>query len=262
MESDCKICENELKSDEGYYRCDFCMDKCHEECVKLSPTEERVMPLKKRILMLVCDECKVVIKKMSTMIEAFDDMKKNMDEIKDYMIKSVNVNERRSENNGMINNVTNYSKMVAKPKKDKLIVKPAEKTNHDLVKQDVVNKINPVVLKTNISMGKNIKDGGVILECDKQKNSKIKEDIQKTLGEKYVVSEPKKNVPKLKIVNIPKHVDCKKEDLEEKIIVQNRLDNTKENFKLNIVYTSKEINKRYNIVVETDLETFNIPTYK
>ncbi|CAG9818833.1 unnamed protein product [Phaedon cochleariae] len=215
MESDCKICEEFINTDETYNICDICKGFMHSKCLDLSTTEQRCIPLKKRTLMVVCRKCKNVMSRMSLMLDAFETMKSGMEEIANFM-KDV------------------------------------------LRKQDVQNS-EQIVSYSRAVTGKkrSLKDGGVVLECNGKNSKDMKEEVQKSLGAGYVVSEPKKIIPKLKIVNIPKHIEKDEEDLKEKLIVQNGLNKVDEEFMLNIIHISKENNNKYNMLIEVDMNTYN-----
>lgn len=258
MDSDCRICDKKI-DDDDYYLCDVCGGKMHHKCTRISPTEVKCMILKtKRVLMLMCNNCKNVSKKMNMMMNVFEEMKEHMEEIKKFMDQMKKNNENTSCNElKEMKRTTTYSEMAAKQTKNVLIVKPTEKSDYDIVKKDVVAKVNPVGLKTNINMGKSLKNGGIVLEYE-DKDRPLKDEIQKSLGEKYIVSEPKKFIPKLKIVNIPKYIDRDAEEIKEKIILQNRINAKLEHFHFKIVHMSKEFKGKYSVLIETDFNTFNL----
>ncbi|CAH1957456.1 unnamed protein product [Acanthoscelides obtectus] len=60
----CIKCKTEFHGDNGYYKCDLCFGSVHKDCVNLTSSEVRCMPLQKRVLLLICDECKQLIARM------------------------------------------------------------------------------------------------------------------------------------------------------------------------------------------------------
>lgn len=262
----CIKCEETINEDDQFYECDVCKHYIHKKCSELSASEAKCMPLQKRLLMYVCEGCKAVIKSVPKMVIIMEEMKKEMSEIKWMISKSAFVKEVGSAENR--NSNTTMQIVNAKPKmlysdkvasnKEVIIVKPKESKTHTEIKKDLVQRIDPVALRTDISLGKNLKSGGVVLECNDNKvsASTIKDKIQKDLGSNYDISVPKRVYPKLKII-VPKEVSSDKEELSNRIMVQNELRREVQNFKFDIFHITKVYNNAYfNILVEVDSESF------
>lgn len=59
---ECFICKNSICKECGtLYNCDFCLKSICKKCSEISPTEERCMTLRNRLLKLHCQDCKCVI---------------------------------------------------------------------------------------------------------------------------------------------------------------------------------------------------------
>lgn len=68
--------------DEDFYKCDSCLKKIHKECSNLSSSEARCMPLQKRVLLFICEECRKFIARMPYIVKLIEDMKKDIEALK------------------------------------------------------------------------------------------------------------------------------------------------------------------------------------
>lgn len=67
---------------EEYYKCDSCLHKIHKKCANINPSEVRCMPLQKRVLLLICDECRMFMARMPFMMKLLEEMRKDIDAMK------------------------------------------------------------------------------------------------------------------------------------------------------------------------------------
>lgn len=263
----CKSCTTEILEDEEYYQCDICKEVMHKACSNLSASEVRCLNLQKRTLRLMCNSCLKFMEKLPTFMNMMEEMSNELNKIKEIVLKTdkeISENRIVMETNEVVkgrteNTIKSYSEVV-QAKKEVLIVKPKQKTLHTEVKRDLITNVDPIALNVDVKMGRNLRDGGVILECDNNASiNTVKERIEKDMGNKYSVSLPKKINPRMKIVNVPSEISKDVEELKRKIINQNKIDsNDRSNFTLDIIHISNEFKNRYNILIEVDMETFNM----
>jgi len=121
-------------------------------------------------------------------------------------------------------NKSTYSQAVKKQSGSVLIVKPKgeEDNNSEDTKREIKNKIDVAKLGIGITEMRKVTRGAVVVRCENVKQaSKLKEEVAKDLGEKYIVQEPMKRKLKLKIFGVDKE-DCDDEhDLWNTIEEQN-----------------------------------------
>lgn len=111
--------------------------------------------------------------------------------------------------------------------------------------------VDPSAMKVGVQLGKVTKNGGVIIKCGGQEDAKkVKDTIEKELKNKYVIEDPKKIKPRIRVVGIPQ--DQSIENLCEVIINQNKIDNDEQK-SLKIIYTSPIKNNEYYVKVEGDM---------
>lgn len=67
----CFECSNEIV-EEDCYECDCCQEKVHEQCITLSSSEKRVIPLQKRMMLFVCEKCRKLMTKMSYVVRMLE----------------------------------------------------------------------------------------------------------------------------------------------------------------------------------------------
>lgn len=265
VNNNCIKCLNNIDGNVDYFECDFCKGRIHKGCIGLSTTEERVMPLRKRLLILVCDNCKNVMKKVSTLLNMFETFKDEMSEIKQFM-KNINdkeiFNSKEDDESYDSSVITSqkklYSQVTSTNKKEVLIVKPREEKPINEIRKQLAERVDPVHLNVEVEIGKNLKNGGVILECRNKEEAKtVLNSIENDLGDIFTVKQPKKVHPKMKIVRVPKNL-ANEDVFKEKLIKQNKIPEN-EGFHLQIVHISKETQEDYvNVLIEVDSRTFGL----
>jgi len=121
-------------------------------------------------------------------------------------------------------NKNTYSQVVKNQSGSVLIVKPKgeENSKSEDTKREIKNKIDVAKLGIGITEMRGVTRGAVVVRCENVKQaSRLKEEVAKDLGEKYVVQEPIKRKLKIKIFGVDKE-DCDDEhDLWNKIEEQN-----------------------------------------
>lgn len=138
-----------------------------------------------------------------------------------------------------------------------IVVKPREKQDASKVKNDLKTRIDPAGLQVGVNIEKSVREGGVVLKCqNEQALNTIKEDIVNKMGNDYEVKLPVKKNPRVIIVGIEENELTKeKEEFLAKIVKQNKISED-ENFKLELIYTTKVRNNTFNAILDVDQRTF------
>lgn len=228
----CMKCKQQCDAEEQYYKCDSCLQNIHKKCLNITPSEVKCMPLQKRILLLICEDCKQLIARMPYMVKLIEDMKKDIESLKSSVRKETYANVLQSnsikdENNPKISPPT----LVFKPKKDQ---------RTETSRKEIQNSIDPAVLNVGIRNIRETKRGNIVIKCDTDQDlEKFKNEAVSKLKEKYSVVVPKKLPPKIKIIGYTGNKPM--EEIEESIKRQNRWIVEKDYFK--ITYVKKQKNK-------------------
>lgn len=261
VERKCRKCKNKVTQPVFCRNCESCF---HPSCARGSvccgekdidyedPTDFKIdnflnkENIETKDILKVIVELYKIIEQQSQTIKALVDKSKNnelsnkIDEIS-CKLETLTRNELP-----VFNNATKSYSSVTKTD-NILIIQPKEKTEAQNIREDIRRTIDPVKLQVGIKMGKQTKNGGIILRCENNESiSTLKENIQSKLNKKYNIEEPKSLKPRVKIVGI--HEENDDENLLERIITQNKLETTLSDLK--VVHTSKPIKKRYNLTME------------
>lgn len=101
--------------------------------------------------------------------------------------------------------------------------------------------------------------GKVILEVlQREEKETLTKELERSMGSEYKIYEPKKRLPKIKVVGIEENIDRRRieeEELVEKISRKNRLDIAKEGFKIKIVKKIQINATQKTLILETDPDT-------
>ncbi|KAJ3640266.1 hypothetical protein Zmor_003575 [Zophobas morio] len=107
---------------------------------------------------------------------------------------------------------TSYAQTLIKNSQKTIIVKPKgeNQKNQSIAKtkSDVLKNVDPLT-DINIGKVKNLKDGGVLLQCDSSSN--FKQSAMNNLSDQYDIREVKTIGPRIRITGIPDYI--KKEDI-------------------------------------------------
>ena len=79
----CSNCKKEIK--DQYYTCDLCVKKIHKNCTRLASSEIKCMPLQKRVLTLLCLNCKDFLAKAPDLVGLINQMSNEIRELKNEM---------------------------------------------------------------------------------------------------------------------------------------------------------------------------------
>lgn len=255
----CFRCLEEIDEGEECCECDCCLKKIHKQCMTLSSSEMRVIPLQKRLLMFVCDSCKKLFTKLPYMIRMLETLKKDFEmfkinietsknsEIKDLRqtIKEITTKNLETplvttyasamngHNNKPVSNIPN------------LIIKPKKKQDSKKTKEELCNNIKPAQLKIGIKNTRETKNGNVVISCQtKQEIEKLKTEAERTLGREYDVHITKLRNPRIKIIGY--RGDATEEEIEKDIREQNLF--MTERDELKVTYIKKHKHNNYKTI--------------
>ncbi|KAJ3647190.1 hypothetical protein Zmor_024722 [Zophobas morio] len=105
---------------------------------------------------------------------------------------------------------TSYAQTLIKNSQKTIIVKPKgeNQKNQSIAKtkSDVLKNVDPLT-DINIGKVKNLKDGGVLLQCDSSSN--FKQSAMNNLSDQYDIREVKTIGPRIRITGIPDYIKKK-----------------------------------------------------
>lgn len=226
----CVTCKKQTTEDK-YYDCDLCMQKTHKTCASLSASEVKCMPLQKRILVLLCNDCKVFLSKapmMTTLLEQMNTeligLKNEVGELRSELRDGNNSQPAlisRSYSQALAVNTNNHPKTHVKIQAPSIIIKPKHKQSSGKTAQALREKIQPNKLKIGIKQVKETKQGNVIVKCTEGEDiKKLKQAAIECLSNEYDIEDPKLNLPRMKIIGY--NGNESKEELENSIRQQNK----------------------------------------
>lgn len=196
----CPKCDKDVDPDEReFFECDSCLMKTHKNCAGLSSSEIRVMPLQKRLLMFVCDTCKIFLRRMPRIISMIESVQQDLSALKNKFDEKKNV----SENIPIVTYAEKVSGTETKKNIPSLILKPKKPQNSRKTEADLQKNIKPDAVNIGIKNMKEISNGGIVIKCGTTNEiKKLQEEAQRALSNDYEVHLNKLKSPKLKIVNV------------------------------------------------------------
>lgn len=280
----CYECLGEIK-DEECYECDCCQGRVHRQCVTLSSSELRVIPLQKRMMLFVCEKCKKLMTKIPYMVrmletisEEFADLRAAMERSKKSEMETLQrtINDVISKNVELANRIiTLEAAQSSTPRTDflsyaditsgqgskqrknvpSLIIKPKVQQNSDETREDLCKNIKPAGLKIGVKNLRVTKNGGVVVKCQtKEDVEKLRREAEKTLDGKYEVHVSRLRKPRIKIIG--GEMAMSERQIEEGLREQN--DFIAENDEIKVTYIRKHRNnKTTTIYAECNPELFH-----
>lgn len=237
----CLHCEEKIENDE-YYGCDCCLKKIHKACSALGGSEVKCMPLQRRVLMLICGNCRVYLARMPYMIKIMEEMRSEIQDLKKSIgnIQRVESYSQKLKGTGPIENKQNN---ISAPT---LIIKPKTPQSYDQTKKDLQQRVDPVKLKVGIKNLKGTKNGNAVVKCtSKQEIELLKKEAENRLKDRYVVEAPKLKLPRAKIVGYTGSKSA--DELKESLIQQNSwIQQSKDEFR--VAYVGRKNSKRQSTV--------------
>ena len=248
-EDGCPNCKQIIKDDEQHYKCDLCVQRIHKNCATLSGSEIKCMPLQKRVLILVCLDCKKMMSKTPLLIQLIEEMKNELTLLKEE-VSDLKMEIKAKKNVGeTIISERSFSEVIKNGEKYKaqnnsqspsLIIKPKKNQSSEKTKNDLKRNIQPNQLNVGIKNIRETKQGNIVIKCTANNDiEKLKQAAENCLGDHYIIETLKLNSPRMKIVGYSGEQD--KEELEQVIRQQNTWINEAE--KMNITFIKKIKNK-------------------
>lgn len=192
-ENVCTACKETVEEDQ-FYKCDSCFRKVHKNCMNLTASEIKCMPLQKRMLMLICTDCRGLLVRLPYIVELLYEMRKDIKELKSEKISpgSRSFAEVLGSASGGVNGVAKNTPT--------LVFKPKDKQSMKKARQEICRSMDPTKLKVGVKSVKTTKQGNVVIKCaTKREIDVLKEAAKTTLGGSYEVEVPKMKLPKIKI---------------------------------------------------------------
>lgn len=261
----CAACGYDFKRNEKTTGCFICKEEYHIKCSGMHGfTEEKIKAiLEINRIKYVCLHCE-----RSNMMQQIGDFKSTLEGCINTIAEQ---NNTINKINKMLEYLTNaegihknksYSDAVKK-NNDVIVIKPNNQNQKSKTTQEEIKtKIDPSKLAVGVEGIKNISKGGIVISCNNNNSKeKLKNSVQKELGNKYQVIEPKLQNPEIIITGTEKDtINEENEDILEKIIMQNELGKITENIenKINIKrkFISKDKRDYGNIILEIDTDIY------
>lgn len=198
--------------EEEFYNCDSCLQRIHKKCSYITSSEVKCMPLQKRVLLLICEECKLFIARMPYMMKLIEEMKKDIE-----ILKTANQNTTYAST---LQGNINPKEDVIKKNPPTIIIKPKVPQDSGKSRKEIQASVNPTSLNVGIIGIRETKKGSVVVKCEtEQEMTRLKKDVENRLKGKYEIELPKKTLPKIKISGYTGNKSANK--LEETIRKQN-----------------------------------------
>lgn len=244
----CSICKHDFKRNEKTICCFICDEEVHIKCSGINEGNIKQLQDNNNIK-YVCNYCehsnawkrdKQLSSKINECLNTILEQSKTIKTMSKLL-------ETLASGGGDISDTAKitYSE-VLKNNNDVIVVRPKNSTQKcEITQKEIKNQIDPGKLAIGIENVKNISKGGVVIRCtDSSSKEKLKENVEKHIGNKYEVVDPKLKNPKVIITGTDK--DIINEDnlsILNGIIRQNDLLQWDENVDTKIKIERKYINR-------------------
>lgn len=195
----CVACRKQVREEQCYV-CDSCLGRVHKDCMNLTASEIKCVPLQKRMLMLICIECRKLLGRLPYIVKMLEEIKQDVVQLK-------------GKNGSMESSTlpTSYAGVLggaAQVDKDRVLNTPTliieskdGKQDPKEIQEELRQNINPASLKVGIRGLRETKRGGLVVKCASKKELDILQNAaEKSLGSRYVVKVPKLDQPKIKVI--------------------------------------------------------------
>lgn len=202
-----------------------------------------------------------IIETLNTILESNKVMNNKIDELitenKNLKLEISQLKNTRINESAQISNTISYASVASSTKQSVLIVKPKDAA-HNIVKtkEDLRQKIQPSEMNTGITMGRKIRNGGLVLNCEQNNQiDDIKTQIQTKMGAEYEIIKPSPKKNRIKVFGIHENEhNSDEQTIVTKIIRQNDLEVGTAEVKL--LRKSNIVNKKFNLILELDEISF------
>ncbi|CAG9767156.1 unnamed protein product [Ceutorhynchus assimilis] len=234
----CIKCKERIEEDETIHNCDSCLRQIHTQCAKLSPSEERCMPLKKRISLYICIECKALIARMPFIMKTLDEIKLDINQIKQNQIN--NGGQRKTYADALELKPTANTEQT-------IIIKAKNKKNANNTRKLIEEKLNPSALEIGIKKVRSTKEGDVIIKCPtKLEGEKLKTAMINELADTCTIEKIKKRPTRIKITGVDKKENKNHQEVERNLRKQNTWINEEDELTVTFI---KHMKKNDNLTI-------------
>lgn len=267
-DSKCCCCTQVIKQrDKSVITCIICEGKYHNKCINLKEVEIKCIQ-ESNNLRFSCNNCsnnslmselrdlkKILLSSLETLQEYNEILEKHTSQI-NVALKMAN----QEAKNTRVEARNSYADVVQKTSREIIVVKPInEEQNSNTTQEEIREKIDPSKLGVRVENIRNIKNGGIIINCSNaDSKNKLKNKVKEELGNKYKIEDPKLKNPKIKIKNTElKFISKENGNIINDIIEQNEL-NEEMKTKLTIIkkYENKRSRNSGNIIMEVKSDVF------
>lgn len=258
----CTECKEDIKRNKCMIQCIICKSGFHTSCVKIKDEHVKLISQYEN-MGFVCKDCKsnstsMEIKELkeslSLCIESIKEQH-TMISKQSAIIEEHTKLLRKIEYADNTVSPRSYSE-ICKKNNEKILIRPLEKQESIQTINEVKENVNPSTLQIGVQSIKNIKDGGIIINClDSNSKDKIKEKIE-NLRDKYNIEDVNLRNPSIIITNAEKeYVSLENKEIERCLKNQNK---NLENAKMKVIrkYTNKYRSDSGNIIMELDRDSY------
>lgn len=252
----------ELRKPQGKrWSCEVCRDVAGEQEEVFGEAENDVSDLdvqpsgqiSKSILVKGELEMKEVIKILGDLCKQVERQNEEIQMLREELRGRNSKEESLQTNNPSGEGQKSYSRVLEQSSKHALVISPVDKNQENAkTRQEFKQIIKPVDLGVGITKIAETKNGGVVVKCkSKEESTKICNEVQGKMGDKYKVHMPELRRPRIKVVGIED--DMSADELKECLIKQN--EELRGNSTLKVI-TMKRMKQRFKAIIESDGETF------
>lgn len=261
----CIRCDIEFKRNEkGIVKCLICCEKYHAKCAKLTEEEVSLILNNDNInysckicnkigILAEIKELKSMILNISTIMQEQQESIINTNEVLSEFVKH-KVGKESIQHDQI--KKSSYADVLTK-NKEVLLIKPMKEQKNDETRKDLKVNIDPSKLAVGVENVKNIKNGGVVINCANA-NSKdiIKNKVVEVMGDKYKVEDGSFKKPKLIVSGVEEEfLNMENEEIIKAVVEQNDVNLEG---KLTVVKKYKKKNKKnsVNIIIEVEPDKY------
>lgn len=261
MSDKCQLCKKTVTKEEDKVTCDgMCEEIFHYKCIGFTTTSLKLYR-ECRNLKYICDECenqpdasltktiKSILSYLCIMDERLNRQGESINSIsKEMERKLVEVESNTKDKKTYADTVRDKSN---KSVHSVVVVQPKSNQHCNNTKHDLAQHIDPK--EFNVNKVKNLKNGGLVINCDNNDNIKNLHQIAaRKLGDRYDIRIPPIRNPKMKIFDITEKYS--ESELIDAIKAQN--DELKDGeIKVVKIYENKRLNN-FGAIVEVDMQSF------
>lgn len=248
IDEKCIKCKEKLDDNDTLYSCDSCLRHVHKECSTLSTSEERCMPLRKRVLLYICADCRGLIARMPHMIQMLDQIKKDIEELKQHKHVETSNDIPKEPLERTYSEALTSTTLVST--EQTIIIKPKRKCDIYQAQKMIQQTLNPSELSIGIKRMRSTKNGDIIIKCPTQvEGEKLKNAAINQLADTCIVETITKRLPRLKVVGVEKkNLSNDSNEIEQSIRKQNKWIKDNEDLKVTYIKTFEK-NKNSNATI-------------